>query len=996
MVSVADLNGDGLPDLVVQTESEDVAPAIQTYLADKQHNYSLSGQINLPSGVPGVCLPVDVTGDEKPDLACLVTPPTGGTAYLALYPGNGDGTFASPVETAYPFFSFESEIVAAGDFNRDGHTDLVLASTQTSIDYVLTGDGAGHFNVLNAPTNLSAGIATIADVNGDGIPDLLAATGPNIAIGKGDGTFSLSQLNTNGSCVYADFEQSGRLSAACAASPANLVFLHINSDGTVNTSTPLATVTFEGSAQFGIPLQAADLNGDGILDLVLTSDDGLQVMLGKAGLAFASPVPYAAGSVYVSSLRKGFFTDMDGDGHPDFVSSGPNRVYITHGNSDGTMQTASLTETGTRLYTANTADFDGDGLPDLVTVGQPGINFLHGNGDGSFSAPVVLTLPVGFTDSFGAGKVAQILTGDFNGDQKADFLLTAGVAADNYLYLGNGDGTFANAITIPTSALPASALFTTSLRGDLNGDHKDDVVQTSQTALNAYLSQENGQLQLVSTPINNNGGLNTAAILADFNNDGHLDSVISFANQAIVLTGNGDGTFATKKTSLIIPAIQGSTLITNVVPVLTAGDFDGDGKQDVALLGTYVTPTTDYVLGGSTYEYSAAVWVYYGNGDGTFSQPLQAGLFEDMTLTGATAGAFDASGRDGLALWANSAEIGNYQDASPLILISSLADRKFSAPLYLTGGEELDSVQLADFNHDGKLDVLASNGRPDYGFYFGANTVSILLNQGSLINAALTTSPQPSFAGQSYTVTATLTPPNSQVTPLSGSIQFSVDGVAAGSSTLSGNTVSYLVASNLTAGNHAITATWAGDSTYWPVTANATQTIMDYALTSDASASVSGGQNVSINYQLQSINGFADDMTLSCSGLPAYASCSFANPSIHLAANQTVTGQISINTQQVNPANVSSADITAVPALALLLPGGLLLVLRRSRKAVLPALLLAVFAIIASGCGGSGNGNGTSTPPAHTPAGTYTITLAAKGASTQLQRSTSIKLIVSQ
>lgn len=150
-------------------------------------------------------------------------------------------------------------------------------------------------------------------MNSDGIPDLLSA--------GGDGTFNTILQNHSGSCIYADFEKTNKLSAACVDGVNTLTFFHINSDGSFNLTNPLGSVVFAGSFQFTGVLQALDLNGDGTLDIVLNSNDGLQVAIGKPGLTFSTPVPYAAGTTTATNYVSGAFSDLDGDGHPDFVLS---------------------------------------------------------------------------------------------------------------------------------------------------------------------------------------------------------------------------------------------------------------------------------------------------------------------------------------------------------------------------------------------------------------------------------------------------------------------------------------------------------------------------------------------------------------------------------------------------------------------------------------------------------------------------------------------------
>ena len=290
-------------------------------------------------------------------------------------------------------------------------------------------------------------------------------------------------------------------------------------------------------------------------------------------------------------------------------------------------------------------DFNGDGIPDLATLG----GVLLGVGDGTFQNPVgALGFPVNQEAEY------SLTTGDFTGNGKLDLAVVVSDSTTGYLLLGNGDGTFQAPKLFPEQSEQGTP---SVVVGDFNGDGKLDLAYSfPEGGANIMLLLGNGDgtfeapRQLLFGP-SGRAVDPYSLVTGNFNDDGTLD--LAFTNQnglfststsgeVDVLLGNGNGTFQSLETYVV----AGNPYS------IVAGDFNGDGRLDLAVA---TTPNPFYVddnLGLSPVlkNQPGSISVLLGNGDGSFQPavrtPVPLAVFSLVTGEFSGNGKLDVAGLD--------------------------------------------------------------------------------------------------------------------------------------------------------------------------------------------------------------------------------------------------------------------------------------------------------------------------------------------------------------
>ncbi len=265
----------------------------------------------------------------------------------------------------------------------------------------------------------------------------------------------------------------------------------------------------------------ADFNGDGTLDLAVGHEyaSKVSILLGVGDGTFSSRVDYSVhGSRCVAA------GDFNGDGKLDLAAGSDGKVTVLLDQGDGTLKRVNDFFACWDIKSLFTGDFNCDGYADLVAGGGGTVAVLLGYGDGRLREP----LP--FNIAFDGFNLTRLGVGDFNEDGNLDLVILYRDGHKVGVTVGRGDGTF------------------------------------------GWQNRSLDRYQVALTP--------SSVVVADFNEDGHLDLAITndWSRSVSILLGRGDGTFAREINDHVV---------SRGVTSLASGDFNADGHLDLAVTTAY-------------------------------------------------------------------------------------------------------------------------------------------------------------------------------------------------------------------------------------------------------------------------------------------------------------------------------------------------------------------------------------------------------------------------
>lgn len=523
-ITVADLNGDGLVDVIT---SDYGLNQVSVLLGNGDGTFKASTQWNVVKVAPPVppvspvakepnfVLVDDFNHDAKPDLAVA----NGADDTVSILMGNGDGTFLDPINftpnpppdgTVLPTLG-RKVYLTTGDFYARGQRDLAVVNPDINLVTILKGNGDGFFDLPNAVsyvisnrTNQSGSYIVTGDFNGDGATDLAVTSAllPSVALGAGDPPMMTILMNRKGTTV-----------TLASSAPTVPVGQSLTLTATVATNfgtaaLPTGTVSFFEYDRNPFAFASATLSGGTATINVSNLSVGTHHFSVRYDANATSllqdwsqvvTVQVTAGSPLVAGTPGGSTTNNTSGSNANNNNSNttstpaagsvaswgtPSTAYLVTGTQIGAPNVI-VYSAQTRAVVANffaydprfnggvrvaTGDVSGDGIPDIITApgpgGGPDIHVYDGkNGN-------MIRQFFAYDPRFAGGQF--VTAGDVNGDSFADIIIGADQSGGpNVIVFSGKDG------SVLYNFFAYDPRFIGGVRvavGDVNGDGKDDII----------------------------------------------------------------------------------------------------------------------------------------------------------------------------------------------------------------------------------------------------------------------------------------------------------------------------------------------------------------------------------------------------------------------------------------------------------------------------------------------------------------------------------------
>jgi hypothetical protein len=682
-VAVGDFNGDGKPDLVVgSTQSSGL------YILLGNGDGTFSAAENWAEGFSGPVAVADVNGDGKLDVV------TSGFGFIGIYLGGGDGSLLFSGELGY---YATSAPVAFGDFNGDGKIDIAVTSQLTL--NTLLGNGDGTFQTALVSSVYGGDSVAVADFNSDGKLDIATAGGDaSVALGNGDGTFQPATVYGTGySVATGDFNGDGNTDLVIVEGPANTLSILLgNGDGTFQKPESF------GSGGDAASVAVADLNRDGTADLVMAETNTAAVMLAPFGFSTSTALSSSQGSstygqgvtltatVYPSSAT-GMVTFQNGATVLGTAALSNGMAAITVYALPAGTQTVTASYAGNGTYGPSTTG----PITQTVTVATSSTSIASSANPSAMNQAITLTAAV--LPSVATGTVtflngtSAVGSAPLIGGNAALTLSTlpAGLNALSALYSGDTNDLPSTAPQLAqnvTGAGPVTGIILSSSANPSSlGQKVTFTASVFPVSAGGFVTFYDGTTPLETEPVAAGQALFSTTLLA-----AQTRSIRAYY-------GGGPDAPSTSATisQLVNPRVDtGFTILASPIPYgldayfgAVAGDFNLDGKPDIAFNG------------------DNGACVALGNGDGTFqiSQPPSPTCNYDVNGVGIATADFNGDGKPDLAL----ANFG----LGDLVIMLGNGDGTFQTPVSYPDaqGNQPGPIVVGDFNGDGRADLAIGN-----------------------------------------------------------------------------------------------------------------------------------------------------------------------------------------------------------------------------------------------------------------------------------------------